>query len=49
MPHPGVARRFPTLQARLRADGVRFWGQIAQGPGSGGRIEQATVESEQRT
>jgi hypothetical protein len=48
MPIPAPRDNFQQCKLRPRKDGVRLWGRIAQGPGSGGGIEQATAESEQR-
>jgi hypothetical protein len=45
---PAPRDNFHQCKLPLRDDGVRLWGRIAQGPGRGADIEQATAESEQR-
>lgn len=49
MPIPASRDNFQQRKFPPRADGVRLSGRIARGTRSGGGIEQATAESEQRT
>jgi hypothetical protein len=49
MPIPAPGDNFLQCKFPPRADGLRLWGRIARGAGSGGGIEHATSESEQRT
>jgi hypothetical protein len=49
MPIPASRDDFQQCKLPVRADGARLWGRIARGTRSGGGIERATAESEQRT
>ena len=48
-PIPAPRDNFQQRRLRLREGRVRLWGRMAQGSGSGGGIEQATAEWEQRS